>query len=127
MDKLKRPGTTKDRIKEAMLESGKTQIDLVRDTGLNRSIISRCVTGKTEPGNKTIMLLARALGVSEMWLWGYDVPKVRTIAQKTNDEIVDLVGWVQEDPELLEVVSVLKHLPKEEYNSFKMLILSRRK
>ena len=127
MDKLKRLANTKERLAEAMQEAGKNQADLVRETGLNKSIVSRCVSGKTEPGNQTVMKMARALNVSEMWLWGYDVPKARTFVQKTNDEIVDLIGWVQQDPELLEIVSVLKHMPKEEYNSFKLLILSRRK
>lgn len=127
MDKLKRLATTKVRLEEAMREAGKKQIDLVNETGLNRSIISRCVSGKTEPGNQTIMKLARALNVSEMWLWGYDVPKTRTSTQKINDEIADLVIAFQSDPEFLEVVSVLRAMPRDEYNSFKMLILSRSK
>ena len=127
MDKLNRPSNIKDRIKEAMADANKKQIDLVRETGLDRGSISRYVSGRYEPKAESISLLGQALGVSEMWLLGYDVPKARTLSKKTNDEIVDLVGWVQEDPELLEVVSVLKHLPKEEYNSFKILILSRQK
>lgn len=127
MDKLKRPSTTKERIAEVMRETGKKQADLVRDTGLNKSIVSRCVSGKTEPGNQTIMLLARALDVSEMWLWGYDVPKARTTVQKKNDEIVDLVKRLRVDPDFLDVVSVLGKMQEDEYNSFKTLILSRRK
>ena len=84
MNDLNRVSTTMERLAEVMQETGKKQADLVRDTGLNKSIISRCVSGKTEPGNQTIMLLAKALNVSEMWLWGYDVPKERVAPPKEN-------------------------------------------
>ena len=122
MDKLNRTASTKDRIEEAMRETGKKQADLVRDTGLNKSVVSRCVSGKTEPGNQTIMLLARALNVSEMWLWGYDVPKARADWQKKNDEIVNLVAKLRGDPDFLDVVSVLAKLPADQYASIKQLI-----
>lgn len=122
MEELKRSATTKERIAEAMRETGKKQVDLVRDTGLNKSIISRCVSGKSEPGNQTIMLLSRALNVSEMWLWGYDVPKARADWQKKNDEIVNLVVKLRGDPDFLDVVSVLAKLPADQYASIKQLI-----
>lgn len=126
MDKLRRPSTTKERLEEAMRETGKKQADLVRDTGLNKSIISRCVSGKTEPGNQTVMLLARALNVSEMWLWGYDVPKSRTPMQKKNDALVDVVTKLRSDPDFFEVVTQLAELPAGEYASLKLLISSLR-
>ena len=122
MEELKRSATTKERIAEAMRESGKKQVDLVRDTGLNKSVISRCVSGKSEPGNQTSMLLSRALNVSEMWLWGYDVPKGRADWQKKNDEIVNLVVKLRGDPDFLDVVSVLAKLPADQYASIKQLI-----
>lgn len=77
-----RVDSVKNRLAIAMAESKKKQIDIAEETGLNRSIISRCVSGKVEPGNKTIMLLAKSLNVSEMWLWGYDVPKQRLETEK---------------------------------------------
>lgn len=126
MDKLARPSTTKERLEEVMRETGKKQVDLVRDTGLNKSIISRCVSGKTEPGNQTVMLLARSLGVSEMWLWGYDVPKFRTPEQKKNDAIVGVVSKLRSDPGFFEVVTQLSELPAGEYDSIKLLISSLR-
>lgn len=126
MDKLARPSTTKERLEEVMRETGKKQVDLVRETGLNKSIISRCVSGKTEPGNQTVMLLARSLGVSEMWLWGYDVPKFRTPEQKKNDAIVGVVSKLRSDPGFFEVVTQLSELPAGEYDSIKLLISSLR-
>ena len=126
MDKLARPSTTKERLEEVMRETGKKQVDLVRETGLNKSIISRCVSGKTEPGNQTVMLLARSLGVSEMWLWGYDVPKFRTPEQKKNDAIVGVVSKLRSDPGFFEVVTQLSELPAGDYDSIARLISSLR-
>lgn len=126
MEELTRTATTKERLEEAMRETGKKQADLVRETGLNKSIVSRCVSGKNEPGNQTIMLLAQALNVSEMWLWGYDVPKMRVAWQKKNDVIVDVVSRLRDDPDFYEVVTQLAELPTEEYSSIKLLISSLR-
>ena len=123
MERLIRSATTKERLAEAMQEAGKKQADLVNDTGLNKSIISRCLSGKSEPGNKTIMLLAQALNVSEMWLWGYDVPKVRTITQKKNDTIVGVVSMLRSDPEFFDLVSMMAELTPDQRDSLKPVIL----
>jgi ribosome-binding protein aMBF1 (putative translation factor) len=122
VEELKRVASTKERLEEAMREAGKKQTDLVKATGLNKSIISRCVSGKNEPGNQTIMLLAQALNVSEMWLWGYDVPKARATWQKKNDTLVDVVARMRNDPEFFDVVSMLAELPADQYASIKQLI-----
>ncbi len=122
MEEYKRIATTKDRLEEAMRETKKKQADLVRETGLNKSVISRCVSGKTEPGNQTVMLLARSLNVSEMWLWGYDVPKSRAAWQKKNDTLVDVVARIRKDPDFFDVVSMLAELPADQYASIKQLI-----
>lgn len=78
----KKVARTADRLREAMNDAGKTQADLMRETGLQRSAISRYLSGEYEPKARAIGKLAMALGVSEMWLFGYDVPKQRTVAQK---------------------------------------------
>ena len=71
--------------------------------------------------------MAAVLGVSEMWLWGYDVPRVRSSAQKKNDVLVDVIKQLRIDPDFFEVVSQLAELPPEEYGSIKLLISSLRK
>ena len=124
---IKRVAETPERLREAMEDANKKQVDLARETGLDKGAISSYLSGKYEPKAKAIGLMARALGVSEMWLWGYDVEKKRSVSQKENDEIVDLVTYFQSNPEFREVVSALRDMPEEEYNGFKMLILSRRK
>lgn len=119
-----RPSSTSERLAEALAERGMKQVDLVKKTGLNKSIISRCLSGKTEPGNHTIMLLARALGVSEMWLWGFDVPKERSETQKKNDQLAQLVAQLRNNSELFDVVLSLSSLSQEDFASIKHLVLS---
>lgn len=81
MAEIKRVSSSSLRIKEAMLLAGKTQADLVRETGLNKSTISRYLSGECEPKQIAIGKLAFSLHVDEMWLWGYDVPMKKTTVQ----------------------------------------------
>lgn len=82
MIEIKRVSSASSRIKEAMMLAGKTQADLMRETGLNKSTISRYLSGACEPKQIAIGKLARSLNVEEMWLWGYDVPMKKTATQK---------------------------------------------
>lgn len=118
----KRIAATADRLREALQSSGKKQADLVRETGLDKGAISSYLSGKYEPKQKAIGKLARALGVSEMWLCGYDIEKERSEAQKKNDDLVDVVAKLRNDPEFFEVVQSLARLPQEEYASLKRII-----
>ena len=111
-----------DRLREAMADAGKKQADLVRETGLDKGSISSYLSGKYLPKDKAIAALARCLNVSEMWLWGYDVPKERTIEQKKNDTLVDVVSKLRKDPEFFSVVADLAELAPEEYASVKAII-----
>lgn len=83
MIEIKRISSASTRIKEAMMLTEKTQADLVRETGLNKSTISRYLSGTIEPKQIAISRLASSLNVDEMWLWGYDVPmQKKTATQK---------------------------------------------
>ena len=110
------------RLREALDSSGKKQADLVRETGLDRGSISSYLSGRYEPKQKAIYKMALALGVSEAWLLGYDVPKNRTAEQKKNDDLVQVIAKLRSDPEFFEVVSKLASLPTAEYSSIKQLL-----
>ena len=114
--------TTPDRLREAMNAAGKKQIELAAETGLSHSTISRYLSGKVEPRQAAMKKLAFALNVSEWWLWGYDVPMSRTPGQKKNDAIISAVSRMRNDPEFLDVVSLLAELPAEQYASVKTLL-----
>lgn len=121
-DQLERVAETRARIAQAMKDTGKRQTDLVRETGLNKSIISRCLSGKTEPKSGTIMQLARALNVSEMWLWGYDVPRDRAPWQKKNDALAALVNQLNQDDSFYNMVYKLAQLNDDQRESIKRLL-----
>lgn len=113
---------TSDRLREAMTSAGKKQADLVRETGLDRGSISSYLSDKYEPKQNAINKLAIALGVSEMWLWGYDVPKERTAEQKKNDVIVDIVMKLRKDDELLSMMEQISKLDVDKRKAIKFVL-----
>lgn len=116
--------STADRLREAMADAGKTQADLMRETGLDRGAISSYLKGKYEPKQLAVSKMALVLGVAEMWLWGYDVPKQRPADQKKNDNLAQVVAKLRKDPDFYEVVSILARLEPAEYASIKQILLA---
>ena len=117
----------RDRLREAMELRGRRAVDLVDETGIPKVTISYYLSGKTEPKADRIYWLAKALNVSEAWLLGYDVPLDRADWQKKNDKLAELVVRLRSDTDFFDVVYALGNMPDNEYESFKTLILSRRK
>lgn len=75
--------TTSDRLKQIMSEKGLRQVDILEklkpfciqyDEKISKSHLSQWVSGINEPNQRKLVLLAKALNVSEVWLMGYDVP-----------------------------------------------------
>jgi len=88
--------TTADRLNQVMKRYELRQVDILKRAEpyckqygikMGRNDLSQYVSGKVSPGQEKLTVLALALGVSETWLMGYDVPMER------ND---------YEDPELLK-------------------------
>lgn len=77
MEKYERIASVADRLRKAMAITGKTQADLSRETKISKATLSRYLSGKFEPKQIAISKMAIALNVSEMWLWGCDVPMER--------------------------------------------------
>ena len=103
---------TAARLKQIMEERKLKQVDILNlslpyckkyDIKMNKSDISQYVSGKNEPGQEKLVVLGMALGVSEAWLMGLDVPKTR----KDNQEIA------KEDVDLLWKFSLLEQRDKE--------------
>ena len=82
MEQYERVVSTAARLQEAMRNAGKSQADLVRETGIGKSNISRYISGRFDPKSDAVHKLAVALNVSEMWLWGCDVPMERSTEAK---------------------------------------------
>lgn len=84
--------TTSDRLKEIMAKKGLKQIDILNkalpfckkyNVKLGRNDLSQYISGKVEPGQKKLTVLAETLGVNETWLMGYDVPVSADLEQQT--------------------------------------------
>lgn len=69
--------TLADRLKEGMSLRGLRQADIVEKTGINKGALSSYISGRYQPKQNNIFLLAKALDVNEAWLMGADVPMER--------------------------------------------------
>lgn len=69
--------TFSDRLKEVLTITGFKAADLSRSTGISQSSLSHYLKGDWEGKQDAVYLIANALGISEAWLMGYDVPMSR--------------------------------------------------
>lgn len=86
MSEFIRIAETSERLKEAIKASGKKQIDVAKETGIDKGSISNYISGRYEPKLPAIKKLALVLDVDEMWLWGYDVPMQRQKKKPAADD-----------------------------------------
>lgn len=79
--------TTANRLKKIMERKGLRQVDILErakpfcekyNIKLRKNDLSQYINGKVEPGQEKLSILSMALGVSETWLMGYDVPPARS-------------------------------------------------
>ena len=112
----------KERLKEAMRQRGMRAVDLSEKTGIPKGALSYYTSGKSKPKADRLHLLAQALGVSEAWLLGYDVPMHRTDDQKKNDQLAELIVRMRSDAEFFETVLTLGALPESQYQSVRQLL-----
>lgn len=122
MTNFRRIDTTANRLKVAMDKLGKKQADLVRETGIDKGSMSHYVNGKYEPKQDVIFNLAKALDVSEMWLWGYDCAMERPIEQKNNDAMADIIVRMRTDGEFFNLVDKLNNLNKDQIASVMQML-----
>lgn len=85
------------RLNEFMQKNGLKQIDIINlakplcseyGVKLSKSDLSQYVSGKVEPGQNKLYILARALNVSEAWLMGYEVTLDNDITKSNEDSQV---------------------------------------
>jgi len=62
------------RLREGLDVREMTQAELAKRSGISKSSISRYIKGDWEGKQSAVYELAKALGVTEAWLMGYDVP-----------------------------------------------------
>ena len=93
--------TTSQRIQEGMILRGYRQIDLVEKTGISKGALSSYITGRYEPKQNNIYLIAKALNVSEAWLMGFDVPMERNVKASTEITLYNLHCETKDEADLM--------------------------
>ena len=69
---------TAPRLKLALDRNHMKQIDLAEKTGIPKSAISQYLSGKVNPKQDKIYLMAKALNVTEAWLMGIEEDRTTT-------------------------------------------------
>lgn len=113
--------TTSQRLKALMEARGLRQVDILEaarpycekyDVKLGKSDLSQYISGKFEPGQDKLAILGLALGVSEVWLMGYDVPAERSIApdiaedNERNAEFVELFNLLNDEQKTMIIYAI---------------------
>ena len=89
---------TSERLKYLMNERNIKQVDILEKAqpycqkygvNLGKSALSQYVSGRVEPSQDKLFILGNALGVSEAWLMGFDVPMER-ISVSSKEEIMSI-------------------------------------
>ena len=79
--------TTTQRLNQLISESGLRQVEILEkskpyqkelDVKMGKSALSQYISGKSNPDQDKLVLLAKTFGVSEAWLLGFDVPREPT-------------------------------------------------
>ena len=106
------------RLKEIMDERGLKQADVLRlaepvlkkyGGKLGKNDLSQYVAGKTEPGQRKLFILGKALGVNPSWLMGLDVPKTLDITIN-EDTVSDIFVRLRQDATFYKAVEKLYDL-----------------
>lgn len=122
MSSFNRVDTTANRMRIAMYKVGKKQADIVKETGINRSAISRYLSGEYEPKQDAIHKIAQCLNVSEMWLWGYECSMERSEVQKKNDIQTNIVVRLRTDDNFASIIEGLNQLDEVQLASVKLVV-----
>lgn len=121
--------TTAERLQEIMCMRRLKQADIVRlcqpfaeQLGIKfqKSALSQYISGRNEPNQYKLTVLALALDVNEAWLMGYDVPmerqKITTDRKLTDGEnlLLALFNKVPDDKKdmVLKMIEVALKTPK---------------
>lgn len=83
---------TSTRLKKIMEIKNLKQVDLLElvkpycekyNVKMNKSDISQYLSNKTKPNQEKLAVLSMALGVTESWLMGFDVPMQREFSKQS--------------------------------------------
>lgn len=114
------------RLESAMKASDMRQVDLSKLSGIPKGQLSQYMTGKYVPKKSTMKRIANTLGVSELWLMGYDVPMTVEVDPEAvrNQEIADIALRMQTDDRYRDVVIRLDKLDRKKLDAVAAIVES---
>ena len=111
--------TTAQRLRQIMGARNLRQVDVLKaaepyckkyNVPLSKNTLSQYIAGRFEPGQRKLTILGLALGVSEAWLMGFDVPMERAVAPAVanpgdgrTQEFIELFSLLTADQQALVV------------------------
>jgi transcriptional regulator with XRE-family HTH domain len=95
---------TSERLKQAISEANIKQVELCERTGISKGALSSYLSGRYDPKQNNIYILANVLDVNPAWLMGYNVPKRELHIRSLPAEPVELTP---EQKELLNIYDSL--------------------
>ena len=114
-----RVASTSERLKEVMAEQRIKQVDILRlaeplcstyDVKFTKSALSQYISGKHEPEQDKLFILAYILNVSEPWLMGFDVPKERSTDRLDSNAVFNLnrvYDWIDYEATPEDLLNVI--------------------
>lgn len=115
-----------NRLVSAMKASDMRQVDLSKLSGIPKGQLSQYMTGKYVPKKSTMKRIADTLGVSELWLMGYDVPMTVEVDPEMvrNQAIADIALRMQTDDRYRDVVIRLDKLDRKKLDAVAAIVES---
>ncbi len=98
------------RLKEAMMEKGVKQVEIIDSLGLNKGAMSSYLSGRYMPKNETMMKMAMMLEVSPAWLSGFDVAK-HPVGNEENDFQDFLPYLARASQQTLDIIRKILDMP----------------
>lgn len=121
---MNKVATTADRLKTIMHNRDIRQIDIAQITGIHKGTISHYITGRLVPKSDAIVKMSSTLGVSELWLMGYDVPMTVEVDPEAvrNQAIADIALRMQTDDRYRDVVIRLDKLDRKKLDAVAAIV-----
>ncbi len=98
-------------LNEALNVRSMKQSDLATAVGTTQSAISAWITGKSEPGARTVFLVETALDVSPGYLstiLGYIPPNARSAIPSPEEQVAHSTAWTEDSKKV--IISVMRTL-----------------
>ena len=108
------------RLQRALILRNMKQADLSQRTNIPKSAISQYLSGKFEPKQDRLEILAKALNVSEAWLMGYDVAIDRDFQDNKSDSYPTITEDYVTFPVIGEVAAGFDHIAVEDWEGDKV-------